>query len=562
MTKGSLYIFEGADGVGKSELSQRFADSLTARGIRCQRLTFPGSLSGTLGHHVYRLHHEHEELGVRSITPAAAQLLHVAAHVDAIQSQILPLIEDGVTVVLDRFWWSTLVYGVAAGAPRALLESMLPVELATWQDVLPRAAFLVRRSLPLRPEPERQWARWVELYDDLAAAEGTKYPVCVVQNDGSPDEALAAIADFIDVAPSLKETEGNPEIVGADTSRPQGRGLFVFSSIAPARPTKVFDTYWRFAAERQAIFFRRFHGLPPPWTTDTILRQHKFTNAYRASDRVSQFLIRYVVYEGDQSPEELFFRTVLFKFFNRIETWRLLVSSLGSVSHAAYSFEAYDAVLSKALASGESIYSGAYIMPTGNRIFNTTRKHQANLRLLERMMEDEVPLQLREARSMSAAFTLLRSYPMLGDFLAYQFTTDLNYSSLTNFSEMEFVVPGPGARDGIAKCFSSLGGVTESDVIKVVADRQEQEFSDRGIEFQTLWGRRLQLIDCQNLFCEVDKYSRVKHPEVSGRQARTRIKQRFTAIAEPVDYWFPPKWGLNARIQPARTSGDVNGADL
>ena len=48
-------------------------------------------------------------------------------------------------------------------------------------------------------------------------------------------------------------------------------------------------TFWRFAAERQAIFFRRFHGEPCPWTDDTILQEHKFTNAYRASDRVSQY---------------------------------------------------------------------------------------------------------------------------------------------------------------------------------------------------------------------------------------------------------------------------------
>ena len=52
--------------------------------------------------------------------------------------------------------------------------------------------------------------------------------------------------------------------------------------------------------------------------------------------------------------------------------------------------------------------------------------------------------------------------------------------------------------------------------------------SDRlGLEFRSLWGRRLQLIDCQNLFCEVDKYARVRHPEVVGVSGRTRIKQKY-----------------------------------
>ena len=80
------------------------------------------------------------------------------------------------------------------------------------------------------------------------------------------------------------------------------------AQLYPLRPTEVYDTYWRFAYERQEIFFRRNEGLPPPWTEDPIFMRYKFTNAYRASDRVSQYLIKHVIYRGDQSPEELFFR--------------------------------------------------------------------------------------------------------------------------------------------------------------------------------------------------------------------------------------------------------------
>ncbi len=88
--------------------------------------------------------------------------------------------------------------------------------------------------------------------------------------------------------------------------------------------TAVFDTFWRFAFERQEIFFKRVARLPPPWTSDPVMLSYRFTNVYRASDRVSQYLIRRVIYEGDQSEEEVFFRTLLFKIFNRIETWEIL----------------------------------------------------------------------------------------------------------------------------------------------------------------------------------------------------------------------------------------------
>jgi hypothetical protein len=122
---------------------------------------------------------------------------------------------------------------------------------------------------------------------------------------------------------------------------------------------------------------------------------------------------------------------------------------------------------------------------------------------------------------------------------------------------MEFVMPGPGARSGIRKCFADYGDYGEADLIRLVADRQEGEFARRGIVFQDLWGRPLQLIDCQNLFCEVDKYARVVHPEVSGVGGRSRIKQRFQAVEDPVDVWFPPKWGLNERLpsQPVTPPG-------
>jgi len=51
---------------------------------------------------------------------------------------------------------------------------------------------------------------------------------------------------------------------------------------------------------------------------------------------------------------------------------------------------------------------------------------------------------------------LLR-YPGLGPFLAFQYAIDLNYSDLLDFDEDDFVVAGPGALDGISKCFVSTG---------------------------------------------------------------------------------------------------------
>ena len=328
-----------------------------------------------------------------------------------------------------------------------------------------------------------------------------------------------------------------------------------FPTLPPTRPTVVYDTFWRFAAERQNVFFRKLEGGTPPWTGDPIITRHKFTNAYRAADRVSQYVIRNVIYDGDQSPQEVFFRTILFKLFNKIETWELLRCRLGVITYASYSFARFDHVLSEAISSKTRIYSGAYIMPSGSSAFGYREKHRNHLRLLERMMEDKVPYQIASATDMKQAFKILRSYPTIGNFLGYQFVTDLNYSEICDFTEMEFVVPGPGARDGIHKCFSDLGDLNESDVIRLVTDWQEQEFGRLGLQFRSLWGRPLQLIDCQNLFCEVSKYARVMYPEIRGVNDRSRIKQIYRPSAKTLEYWFPPKWGINHLLPQPKQSG-------
>lgn len=318
---------------------------------------------------------------------------------------------------------------------------------------------------------------------------------------------------------------------------------------APIEPTVVFDTYWRFAAERQRIFVKRARGEIGPWTEDSILRTFRFTNAYRASDRVSQFLIRNVIHAGNHSPADTVFRILLFKFFNKVETWQLLREELGEISLGSFSVDGYDKILSSAMDRGLKIYSAAYIMPSGESRFGYKRKHRNHLALLDMMMADDLPGRLRQCLRMADAFDLLKSYPTIGDFLAYQFVTDLNYSEVISYSETDFVVPGPGAKSGIRKCFSTLGGMSEEEVIYLVAKRQEDEFNRLGVHFQRLGDRPLQLIDCQNLFCETDKYARVAYPCVAGIGERTRIKQRFHSNPIRIDYMYPPKWDIDQKVR-------------
>lgn len=319
--------------------------------------------------------------------------------------------------------------------------------------------------------------------------------------------------------------------------------------------TPVFYHYWRFAAERQKIFFRRLSGANSiHFTEDEILRSFKFTNSYRASDRVSQYLIRNVIYDCDASvdPANIFFRIILFKLFNKIETWRMLERELGHITLANYEYEVFDSILTSALESGERIYSAAYIMPSAGRVFGKRYKHQNHLKLIEYMLSEGFPERIMSAAAMTEVFDIMSTAPSIGPFLAYQFVTDLNYSPLTDFSEMDFVVAGPGALDGISKCFENGDRLDPVTTIRYMADHQEEWFDQLEISFLSLWGRPLQLIDCQNVFCEISKYARVAFPHVQGISGRTRIKQKFSPSDRPPRPWYPPKWGINGEIDLAR----------
>lgn len=331
-------------------------------------------------------------------------------------------------------------------------------------------------------------------------------------------------------------------------------GFIIYKPLAPAETTEVYDSYWKFAVLRQEAFFNRIEGKPFPWTKDAVISKYKFTNAYRAADRVSQYLIKNVIYNDElpSTPKEILFRILLFKLFNKIETWELLKSVFNIINYEEFEFKKYDQVLAKAIKGGRTIYSAAYIMPSGKSYFGHSRKHSNHLKLIEYILEKNTTERLMETKRMQEAFEIIKSFPSLGDFLAYQLLIDINYSTILNFSESEFVVPGPGAKGGISKCFKNTGGLNNVEIIKLMTDKQEKEFERLGLSFKTLWGRKLQLIDCQNLFCEVDKYARVKHPEIKGNSERTRIKQVYKTNSKVINFWFPPKWGINENIQSSK----------
>jgi len=317
-------------------------------------------------------------------------------------------------------------------------------------------------------------------------------------------------------------------------------------------PTPVFEAYWRFAAERHRIWEARRQGLPAPWTADPVLTRYKFCNAFRCLDRVSQFCIGEVIAKGSQTPEEIFFRVMLFKLFNHIDTWDLLKVTCGDVpSWKDFDALAYAVPLKAALKKGKTIFGGAYRLNQKYRV-DLEWKHERYLALLQFAMEQGTVFKLLNAKTYEQAYWVMRELPLHGSFVAMQHVCDLNYTELLPFDEDDFIECGPGCLNGIQKCLGiELKSTNRTDmrlaaaIIKYCVDNQENYFAAIGEKPVTLGGRRLKLVDLQNCMCEVDKMARISHPEYNLDESEMKRGYDPAAARALPPMTLPAKWGLS-----------------
>jgi hypothetical protein len=319
--------------------------------------------------------------------------------------------------------------------------------------------------------------------------------------------------------------------------------------------TPELETFWRVAAERQRVYRSRLAGQPPPWTTDPVLTQHRFTNVFRAADRVSQYAINEVIYNPPQGIDvldfpETFLRTMLFKLFNRISTWEALVVEHGTPTLATFDLPAYTATLDRIEANGRSVFTGAYLMIGGKFKLFDLSSHAGFLQEIVLMIETDAPQRVLDSGSSKEVYEVLRDYRGIGEFVAHQLVRDLGYGPSLMLPEDDFIVTGTGSLAGSRLVLGD--GVTTSrnvvDGIRMLADRQTELQLELGLEPVTLWGRPLQLVDIEHWLCETFKYIRIRDSDGKRRVGRLRPFAPTAAPALPQP-WFPPHWQLNDRIQ-------------
>jgi len=117
--RGDFIVLEGPDGSGKSTQARLLAQALAERGLEVVLSREPGGTAA--GEKIRSLLLETSI----DLSPRAELLLFMASRAQLVEEVISPALEDGKTVVCDRFLMSSVVYqGLAGSIPAGEVESL------------------------------------------------------------------------------------------------------------------------------------------------------------------------------------------------------------------------------------------------------------------------------------------------------------------------------------------------------------------------------------------------------------------------------------------------------
>lgn len=206
MSRGRLITIEGLDGAGKSTLALGLRSALGERGVRVELLREPGGVA--LSERIRELVMD----PAFAVDPRAEALLYAAARAQLVRERLLPLLDSGVLVLLDRFVDSSLAY---QGGGRELgLEPVRAINGFATHSLAPDRTLLLRidpaagrarqdarASGPdrLEREDEAFFARIAAAYDELALLEPERFRA--IDAEQVPTrvlaDALLAIEDLL-----------------------------------------------------------------------------------------------------------------------------------------------------------------------------------------------------------------------------------------------------------------------------------------------------------------------------------------------------------------------------
>ncbi len=152
MRKGILIVIEGLDGAGKTTIAKWLVDLFNNAGYNALYTYEP---TDSLFVKALKSYNDFRSAELDALVYAADRLVHL-------RSKVLPALEEGTIVVMDRYYFSSVAYQGAQGAPIEwvfeLNKYARKPDLAIYIDVKPEVGLMrlsKKESLSRFPEYEK-----------------------------------------------------------------------------------------------------------------------------------------------------------------------------------------------------------------------------------------------------------------------------------------------------------------------------------------------------------------------------------------------------------------------
>lgn len=300
---------------------------------------------------------------------------------------------------------------------------------------------------------------------------------------------------------------------------------------------KLFTDY---ILARETIRQKRLAGEPWPWSDDPIFQNNRFCNVYREDDRTTIWFrenVRKKVHLRGLGRSIVDSRlhtlraTMLFRWFNRIETgellfnselapgWSLVFARTAPDMYAALK-ECEDLLQEERINKSLPVITGSYCILSAPGM----PKLQGVLKFVEGAWHSGILEQVagdpqRHNMSLKDLWVRLKEIHGLGGFMAYEIVTDMRWTP--QFSSAPdinlWANPGPGAVRGLAKIFRGYTGgrdikaehKTSSHNMQVEMQYLRQYTTD-ALGHLPMFSRGFDMRDVEMTLCEVDKFCRVR----------------------------------------------------
>lgn len=263
----------------------------------------------------------------------------------------------------------------------------------------------------------------------------------------------------------------------------------------------------------------------PPWTTDPVLKDFRFTNIRREHDKESKWVIEHIANNPELSYEDKLLNVILFRLYNKHETAELISMPFKFSQTPDWNPEWYRSLFEAALVEDpKRVFFTAAFHTVGmkNTLKKVTGEDYAPMRILKFikiLINEGLVDDIKACVNQQEVYQTLTDYNGIGRFLAYQFYVDMTYIAEFPFSENEFTVAGPGCVMGLNYLFENRDGMTYEECLFWLRDNLDRLFVEElGKDWdakRVFWDlpeedRCFNVMSLENCFCELSKYIRAK----------------------------------------------------